>query len=372
MKIGILTFHPAHNHGAVLQALALQEYLSSLFPDTVIIDYRPSYLITPYSLFPEKHRLHELTFTQKIKTIIKFIIYFPLRFYRIAKFTRFGKKYLRLSKTRYTADSDFSEFDLVVFGSDQIWNPHITNGFDPLFWGDLKSSRKIKKIAYAASAGDRYYLHLLDDGAETFLNRFDAVSVREKYLQDFLHSKDFSSEWVVDPTLLDEGMWNRKFPKAKRCSDYILTYMISTPEGRQTAKILAKKYKKRIIGISAEVGKKNIFRITYGLYSPEEFVRLFQNAFFVVTESFHGTAFSIINRKNFYTVRNKTNGEGRISSLLSLCHLESRLISSAEEISDDPVDYSDENLKEFKECQHRSKEFLKRNLTYTSTSYSRI
>lgn len=363
MKIGILTFHCALNHGAVLQTLALQEYLSPLFPDTVIIDYRPPYLIDPYSLFPEKRRLRKLTFLQKIKAFIKLIILFPPRFYRGVQFARFKKRHFRLSGQKYTPASDFSEFDLIVFGSDQIWNPHITDGFDPLFWGNLKSSRKIKKIAYAASAGDRCYLRLLVDGAEAFLNRFDAVSVRENHLQDFLHSKGFSSEWVVDPTLLDEGMWNRKFPKAKRRSDYILTYMISTPEGRQTVKILAKKYKKRIIGISAGVGKKNIFRVTYGLYSPEEFVRLFQNAFFVVTESFHGTAFSIINRKNFYTVRNKTNGEGRISSLLSLCHLESRLISSAEEISDVPADFSDENLKEFKECQRRSREFLKNFLT---------
>lgn len=365
MKIGILTFHSAHNHGAVLQALALQEYLSSLFPDTVIIDYRPSYLIAPYSLFPVKHRLHELTFTQKMKAIIKFIIYFPLRFYRIAKFTRFGKKYLRLSKTRYTADSDFSEFDLVVVGSDQIWNPQITNGFDPLFWGDLKSSREIKKIAYAASAGDRCYLNLLDENNNlpNLLNRFDAISVREKHLQNFLQSKGFPAELVIDPTLMDEELWNRKFPKKANRSDYILTYMISSPTGQQIVKALAQKYKKKVVPIFTGITKQNLLFPARGQYSPEEFVRLFQNAFFVVTESFHGTAFSIINRKNFYAVQNKTNEEGRISSLLSLCHLENRFISSVEEISDNPVDYSDENLKEFKEWQHRSKEFLKRNLT---------
>ena len=143
MKIGILTFHCAHNYGAVLQCYALQQYLRSLGYEVLIVNYRPEYLLKPYTIVPD---LGNTSLVGKIKILLNFILSFFVRVIRYRGFEKFINKYLLVSKVVNREDIDSLTCDVYIVGSDQVWNPKITEGFDDVYLGNFVVRRNVKKI----------------------------------------------------------------------------------------------------------------------------------------------------------------------------------------------------------------------------------
>ena len=357
MKIGLLTFHCAQNYGAVLQCYATQEFLKSKGYEIEVIDYRPDYLLRPYRLFNTKRLVCGNPITSTIN-LVKELIQFPRRCYRQWAYHRFAKKYLTLSKT-VTKALIPSHYDTYIVGSDQIWNPKLTHGFDDAYFCRFAFPKGDKRyIAYAASMeakelspeARQYYQEVLKD--------FDAVSVREGDLAQLLQPlTPLQITQVLDPTLMaDPCIWNafatRHFTKKK----YVVIYQgRSNKASERVAKNIAKQVGGEVFilstwfSLSRGESHQNI--------GPEEFVDVIRHAACVITTSFHGTAFSIIFNRPFYTIRMNDGADTRSQSLLESLNLQDRMISTDSSPIFSPIDYSEANTK-LKELRCNSQEFL--------------
>lgn len=328
-KIGILTFHRAHNYGAVLQAYALQEYLRGLGFDVTIVNYTPSYLIDPYRVIPFKGRFfRSKTCLQKMKFILYSILTIYTRYFRFKAFEKSILKLLKLSNSEFsTAEQIQGSFDVIILGSDQIWNDKITNGFDSVYFGQIPNISSSKIISYAASME----AHMLTDSQKSVLKeslaKIDFISVREMQLKDLLRSfisKQISV--VLDPTLLcDSSVFNKIAVKPNIKRKYVLVYQVAyLHETLNYAKRVASRLDATVIQISA-APLISLDQNIKQAESVEEFLGWFKHAECIVTTSFHGTAFSLIFKKNFYSIGIK-GIDTRISSLLKQINLSDRIV----------------------------------------------
>lgn len=347
MKIGILTFHRANNHGAVLQCYALQTYIASLGLDVEVIDYRQPAIERAYNTINLKllcgKILHPIDFIRYIKN-------FPNRIIRNYKFKKFRNNSLHLSPA-YTGKG-MLYYDIVFHGSDQIWNPKLTGGkLDSVYLGFYRLKDYGKKIAYAVSFEDK---HISEDEAATYkagIRNFDAISLREPSLGKILSPlTDKKIKFVVDPTLLlSRSDYDRIAEDVYEKENYVLVYTVGPAS-------LALKIAYRI----ASERNLKVINITNKNITPNSFVGYFKHASFVVSVSFHGTVFSLLYNKSFYTVATGKTSDVRYYDLLGGLRLKSRCVTSMpNEITD--VDYTSFN-DDLEEYVHESKNFIKRNL----------
>lgn len=297
-KIGILTFVNADNFGAVLQAYALSRYCSELQYDVEFINYR---INSPQNNVADTVRHRERIF-QKIIRRLK-ITKNHHRNVQIRKFTDFRTTLLSISRISYNGDLEFLEkypddYDIVICGSDQIWNTQLSNN-SKTFYLDFKC--RAKKIAYAGSYGHEVLTSTERRYTERYISLMDAVSCREKESIDEMKklcpNKDI--EWVVDPVfLLKREQWN-KIVKVPRDRNYIFVYTMEDSIGMEEAiESIRKQYPDRKI-VSVVGGccgnppntsaKKEV--------GPKEFVGFIAGADAVITNSFHAAAFCIIYAK---------------------------------------------------------------------------
>lgn len=358
MKIGLLTFHCAQNFGAVLQCYATQEFLKNKGYDVEVIDYRPDYLLRPYRLF----NVQRLACGNPIKSginLVKELIQFPRRCYRQWAYRKFANKYLTLSDT-VTKESIPPYYDTYLVGSDQIWNPRLTKGFDDAYFCRFKFPKDNKRyVAYAASmevkelsAEDKQYY-------QEVLSRFDAVSVREDELARLL--QPLTSQpvtQVLDPTLMaDPQIWDAfstrsSFSKKK----YVVIYQgRSNKASERIAKDIAKQVGGEVYILSTWFSLSR--GETHMNISPEQFVDIIRNAACVITTSFHGTAFSIIFNRPFYTIRMNDGADTRSQSLLASLNLQDRMIGTDASPLFSAIDYSEANVK-LEQLRSRSQQFL--------------
>lgn len=344
MKIGILTFHCAHNYGAVLQCYATQEFLRSKGHEVEIINYRPEYLLSPYRLFDEGY-ITRGGFKRLLKNIVQESIIFPTRYTRWKVFQRFINKRLSLSKPFSNLSSVPNTYDAYIIGSDQVWNPNITCGFDEVYFCNFPFQKGNKRyITYAASMESKALS--VDDKkfyAERLKN-FDAISVREKNLQELLSPyTENSIQHVLDPTLMvPPNVWDKIITSSPCKEKYVLVYQVMHDENTlRIANEIANQLGIGVLVVGAGVSFYN--RYDYNGASPEEFVSLVKNAACVVTTSFHGTSFSVILNRPFYTLTQGWNT--RSSSLLEKLGLQDRMISPTATPLFSEIDYSDVNRK---------------------------
>lgn len=332
-KVGIITFHRAINYGAVLQAFALQKTLENLNVEVEIIDYQNTALNKSNSII-RKPKIYKKTKYKKLKEwYIKYKNIKNQKEWEIkhSNFTRFRNKNLKLSEKNIEQKKDNKSinYDIVICGSDQVWNPEITNGLDKIYFSDIKSSSI--KASYAASVGD---LRVLNGHEKDFIekiNKMDYVSTREKDLSEFIKSKtNKKAVQVLDPTLLLQAKnYIELVKEPKNIPDnYLLIYkMQNNKDLYKTAEKIAKELNLKII----EIGFKTNKNITFiESASPGEFLWYFKNAKYIITNSFHGTAFSIIFQKNFVTFPHKSVGQRMIDFLNSI-DLTERLLYSYNE-----------------------------------------
>lgn len=335
-KIGILTFHKALNYGAVLQAFGIQEYLLSQGHDAYIIDYNPGYI----SIATHKFHLSNWLSKSPFKTIYRLFtepFLCTKRIKRINGFGKFASDYYKLLP--YTPNMNYTEFDYLFLGSDQIWNPQITGGnFDSVFWGEKS---KCEVVSYAASSR---MTNLTQDQiafVKTHLKKIKCISVREKSLKDLLQpytSKDISV--VLDPTLLVGKECYKKIANPKSMgAKYILIYEVDFhQETIFMAQQLASKLHLSIIELVGNISFKNM-KYRNQTASPQDFIAYIRDAFCVITSSFHGTALSILFNKSFYAIRQNNSADERIRSLLYQLNLLDRFVSLGDTISFQEIDY---------------------------------
>ena len=319
MKIGILTFHRAHNYGAALQAYALQHFLQAQGHEVEFVDYWPKEHEKSYSLIRPLHG----SLLSQLKQIAYYTITFWRRWGRIYKFNNFAKNHLSLPKrVRYNQKemTIFCDYDYVVVGSDQVWRNYITKsryiGFDTTYYCQTMPKEQ-KCISYAVSMGIIKMTYDEKLSFNAYLRRFQKILVREQSLAELIQNEGLEAKVVVDPTLLMTGEeWNQLLPANRfRTEKYVLLYQLLYSE---KAYVYAQKKAEQLGCILLVMDSSATPLPQKGhIYaaSPIEFVHAIRDAEYVVQTSFHGTAFSLIFKKQFITIDLGTNAD-RVKTLL--------------------------------------------------------
>lgn len=335
MKIGIITFQRAHNYGAILQCYALQEVLVGLGYDVEVIDYEHHYYdyYKPF-LWKRVAPWHPRSAIINLQNLNR-------RKMRYHAFDDFINRNLKLSD-KGKLQNICNEYDVVIIGSDQVWNPNNSKGnYDKYYWGQFKTDGKPRVISYAASMGGSW--RTADwRKIRRLLENFDAISVREDYLKNVIKERSAkNAEWVLDPTLLQtHEFWMSKAKKPALTRPYLFFYQARRDErALEYAKEAAKAKNLDFVGISADIMAYNSkSAIPAG---PAEFLGLMKDADYVLTTSFHGTVFCYQLKKRFSTLRLGDGEDGRAESIMQLLHLEKHLVTLSEKPVEEVPNWQD-------------------------------
>ena len=321
MKVGILTFHMVENYGAALQAYALCTVINQMGYDCEIINFvsdQKANVCTfqwPDELIKEKGVIKGL-----LKSINRWRIGIYSKSSKTRNYAYFMKKYLKVSKVYNSVDSlKDMNYDAIVFGSDQIWNKKITQYATNIYMGAFGESKLFKKISYAASSGNENIIGE-DDVIKRNLNDFTAISVRENGLSRFIKDKyEIDASVVLDPVfLLDAAEWKKlkgKLPRKIKRKGYILAYTFDGQSIYDYALALGRKKNLPVVLLTWDISSKREPAIQLTETGPIDFLTLIDEAAIICTTSFHGTAFSIILRKEIYCLTSGWNGH-RIDDLM--------------------------------------------------------
>lgn len=360
MKIGIFTFHCVSNYGAVLQTYCLQEVIKSMGHEVYVIDYRPKYLMEPYKVFSYDSS-SSYSYIAKCKGFVRACLVTPIRWKRNRTFSKFVKNRLNLYKLDLNDESN--DFDAFVFGSDQIWNPKITCGFDKVYLGDFPAAKGKKLIAYAASVGS--VSNLQSENIGYFLGRlkcFDKVFVREESLADYINQEISPiAKVVLDPVLLG-GMTVLNTlllssHKPIHNGSYLLLFqLLRNDHIAEYAMDFADKKGLDIVEL-ATMAESLLNRKMEQTLSVERLLLYIKNSSYVITTSFHGTVLSILQNKQFHTISVTRYKDERILCLLKKLNILDRMLAvNDRKISLlNPIDYDIvNNLYERKKVESRN------------------
>ena len=349
MRIGILTFHNANNYGALLQAYGLQKVILSLGHHVECIDYLNPTIEARKDSLSLKHN----SFLRVIK---RYLLNYRDIKRRQCVFDEFRKTYLLISTRQHPNTISKSNYDILVVGSDQVWNPILTGGLDPVYWGEF--SGNIPTITYAASSYDPREYTIAQVGCiSNYVRNFSAIGVREFRLQNFFSANfNIQSTVVLDPTLLaGRSVFENIICERLVHKPYLLVYCVEsqTQDLKEIAWKIARDKDLELVVI----GSKSSFwqGATVVLPSIPQFLSLFMYADCITSLSFHGTAFSIIFEKEFYSVRG--GNMARVETLLTSLGLKNRIVSCCNDIKYDTIDYSIVNER-LKILQEDSLDFL--------------
>lgn len=333
--VGILSLTNAENYGAVLQSLALCYYLNSEIDDAEVIDYTPMFMIGRYRCLGYSGN----TLKEKLISLLNNIIILPICLKKKLRFYAFKKKYITMSKKKYLGRIDEDLYDKYIVGSDQIWNLELTNNDDYFFLCFVNSD--LKKYSYAASIGVKELSEEQKNEFRKYINGFQGISVREKtadrILRELVTKKIIHTH--IDPVfLLDKGNW-KKFASPKKIDEeYVIIY---TFVDFTKALKIARETGLKIYSIHNSYKGKLSDVKSVPAVGPAEFLSLIMNAQYVVTDSFHGMAFSILFNKQF-TVIPYMKTESRMLDLLEELNLQDRVYSD-EHNSANLIDYTNVN-----------------------------
>lgn len=329
MKIGIISFTNTLNYGASLQAYAMQELLRKNDNNVEIIKYTSDIIEAKEKNIKKNN----------IKSLYKEIIMGRGIRNKSEKFETFENKRIcfGMELNEDTKKEVNNNYDLFITGSDQVWNPQITN-YDWTYFLNFVNDKE-KKISYAPSFGKGSFSDREKEKAKNYLQEFKAVSVREVAGKKLIKKiSNIDAEVVLDPTLLlNKVDWESRIKFKPNIDHYILVYL---PHNKKKVFNFVKKLKRKTglpiiyLSISPRIqfGVKTIYDA-----SPDEFLGWINNADYVVTGSFHGTAFSInLNKQFFY----EPTGEGsRIDNLVKITGTEERSIYN-ENVINERIDYA--------------------------------
>lgn len=342
MQIRIITCHDVYNHGASLQAYALQTYLESIGHTVEIIDYKPDYLSRHYQLWSVDNPIYDKPIVKQLYLMAKL----PERLQALKRkrlFDEFTKKYLKLTSKRYHSNEELKrnppQADVYIAGSDQIWNTLFQNGRDAAFYLDF-APKTSKRISYAASFATEDVMEEYKPFVRKMLQNLDVISIRERSSLPLLASLGREDGVAVcDPVfLLSKGQWNEVASHTHEKERYLLVYDTEhSAKIQEIAQQIAKEKKLKIYNVSG-------FRLGYvdkdmWASSPLDFVQLVRDADYVVSNSFHATAFSLIFERDFCVVNRSEGINERMKSLLMSYNVEDRLVNSYSASLLNSIDY---------------------------------
>lgn len=357
MKIGILTCPLGLNYGGILQAYALQTTLKNMGHQVYVIDYKTPippfyvYVIRAFKKYICKRPVHIHVERDYIRLMENSHL----------KIKQFIDKYINLFPINSFKDIKPDSFDIIIVGSDQIWRkPYFTKDYhesiDRAFLSFTKGWN-IKRYAYAASFGVDKWEYSEEDTSlcRDMAQLFDAISVREesgiKLCRKYLGCKAIH---VLDPTLLLKKedyikLINQNTPP--KSTGNLLCYILDDTEQKNSL----------ITDISKET-KLNPFSVISNKHletkpSVESWLTGFNDANFVITDSFHACVFSLIFNKPFLVIGNKYRGLTRINSLLKMFNQEHRLVIEGCKINLTPNIISKPNVN-WEHLKQNSLEFL--------------
>lgn len=323
-KVGIFTFHRALNYGAVLQAYALQQTLLKLPVEAEIIDYWCPWIEKQY-----RSLLGTGTKKDRVKHLLK------VAQSRIIgrKFSGFSERRLVLSKRYFRSRKDLTKiesmYDFFVVGSDQVWNSFLTDSDETYLLNFVSDNQK--KVSYAASFGLSKLPEPWKSRCQVLLKSFSALSVRERQGADIIHDLTGREARVhIDPVMLLSAEEWKRIAAPIPDENYILVYLMGRSRTIiQFIKDLAKQTGCGVILFGS--GLRRPVRAKYiRTGCPEEFLGYLAKARYVVTNSFHGTAFSILFHKDFFVemLPEPSKANSRLEQILTLFGLSGRLIRS--------------------------------------------
>lgn len=351
MQIGIINFHFSHNYGAVLECIALKEVINALGHQVSVIDYRPTYLVQQQTVYPNPIEyakwaagdFHDSTVIYRWYRMIRRAAQAIFKYRNVAlrkqrehAFEPFIERNMCLTK-RYTTQDELRAnppaFDVYISGSDQIWNPYVTGGkLDPCYFLQFGVDT-IRRVAYAVSPC-QLDVQKYAEALNVYLSRYAAISLREDEKRNELRRIVGNDIPIcLDPTLLLPADEYRRFEETiSEEKPYILVYGFLDRDDlhllEQTTEMLAQTMCMRIIDISQDSLKWSIATIQYKSVTPGEFLSYIKNATYVVTNSFHGTAFSLIYHKRLLSVKKSGTGS-RLFQILSQVGLSRLYIEDA-------------------------------------------
>jgi len=338
MKIGIMSMQRIVNYGSFLQAYALKSTLEGISPDNevVFVDYHPG---VPLSTVSGIECNRESRFLRLLK-----VLFSPkYRNKRNAEidqnkafelfYSRFKNEWLPL----LGIDDNYhynTELDLLVIGSDEVFNCTQANrevGYSPELFGANNKSDKL--ITYAASFGsttsELLDEHHVRDEVAAYLKEFDSISVRDRNSFEIVKQLTGKEPLMhVDPVLIYD--FDFLIPDKVDLSDYIIVYAYSGRISMEEAKAI-QETAHRLGKKTLSIGVKQSFTDEYRCVDPFTMLAYFKNADYVVTDTFHGTVFSIKYQIPFAVFIRESNKE-KISDLLRKFDLENRAVEDENDV----------------------------------------
>lgn len=351
MKVGIVTFQRVNNYGTVLQMYALYKTIRKMNIDCEVIDYQRNNVkdvmvwqrnkIKNFFTGHQDRQLYGNFEFAKIMILEVFLNSFAKK-----KFDEF-RSMISFSRcvNKETIKALNNEYDLFISGSDQVWNCGRVN-LDATYMLDFVTDAQ-KKISYAASFGFKEIPEKYKKIYKKVLQDYDKVSIREadgiELFRNLTGRND--AKKVLDPSmLLDKKEWSRLAKTDSILKPYVLVYQLgSSKRLMEFADTLARKHNCQLLVLPHAFGSHVKAKWCLGK-GPQEWLGLFTNAEYIVTNSFHGTAFSINLNKEFFVEvsakRSRVAIQSRVHNLLNTFHLENRIIpDSIDKILDDKIDY---------------------------------
>lgn len=363
MKIGIFTFFQT-NYGAVLQAFALQHYLEQQQGVEVeIVDFTTSDHLLDHKVFKK----------QKTKNPVVWLKYYIFTFFyyrqlkrRISRTWEFKEKYFHFTR-RYSTVEDViknhPKEDIYITGSDQVFNPNAR--YVPVYYLSFEKGNG-KKVAYAPSFGISKFNDEIGEKISDYIKDFDFLSCRESAGADYLSLLTGKKvPVVVDPVMLhDAEEWSKVAVSPNYGKNYIFIYDLNGAENLvKIAKNIQKHTRQPIVCLTNN--RLKIYPVNKQLYDagPAEFVGWIRDASYVVTDSFHGTVFSLIFSKQFFTFIATEQTSSRIKNILGVVGMENRIITKKDLAWFDFSSYKKSDIIPLGQLTEVSKSYIKQFLT---------
>lgn len=347
MKIGVISIHYGFNFGSALQAYALVQFINNDIPnaDAKLLNY-----------IPQRYSIKRRYFTtNKYNNVLKkycyLILVAPQRLKNQRIFNLFLKSNIPMTR-KFTKIEDAvplcNDFDFLICGSDQVWNSDYNEFVDPMYYLTFASDKTVK-LSYAASCGKEDYTDEEWNLIYKFLSDFRGVSLREKSSTELFIKHGFlNAIQCLDPIfLLNKDDWRKLQKKPSRhIQDYVLIYYLDSDESdiiRIAKEVAQAKGLKTAIITYSHIWNRYDVDYVFRNESPNIFLWLLFNAKFVVTNSFHGVAFSINLEKQFLAIKRRKYNN-RLDSILHIMNLKNRYISCDSSYDNrDDIDYNSIN-----------------------------
>ena len=295
---------------------------------------------------------------KKIRYLLSCIALIFSRRKTVRKFDSFLYDNILLSSIVSSVNDVPKYYDVIFFGSDQIWNPENNEGVDEVYLGQMQKGQA-KFFTYAVSIGR---LDLIRDDIakiyKKYLHSFDGLSVREIATQSFLRERfSIDSTVVCDPSLLMTKEECDKMAVKPKDEGYVLLFNLDgNPNALNFANNISGQLGTKVIRIGAVQNPFHHYHCKIRAeLSPAEFLGYIKYAECIVTNSFHATSFSLIMQKNFYVLLRKNNND-RVNTILRVAGLEDRLVDARDNVTLKKISYN--------EVKNRLDNYADRSLCY--------